>query len=142
MADQAAPDGTTGLPLDLAGTPRTSRAQQFREVLGDLGRVAGVRGGLIVTTDGLLITADLPPRISAEPLAALAATLGRELEAGMDQLGSGAFRSAFFSADDGTVFVGRSPVGFLVLLGDAGADPAAVAPALRQAVGRLRNIWS
>ena len=145
MADRLAPVGKAGAeagePFDLGGPPRTSRAQQFREILGKLGQLAGVRGGLIVTPDGFVITADLPPRISAEALAALAATLGRELELGMDQLARGTFRKAFFSTDDGAIFLGGSPIGFVILLGDAAAEPAAVSPALPEAVARLEGAW-
>jgi len=130
-----------GSRLDLAGAPRVSRAREFREVLGELSGLAGVRGGLIVTPDGLVVTADLPPRIPAEALAALAATLGRELEVGAQQLGRGAFKTAFFSADNGTVFVGGSPIGFLILVTDAGADPASVTLALRKALARLEDSW-
>jgi predicted regulator of Ras-like GTPase activity (Roadblock/LC7/MglB family) len=136
-----AASGQQGSRLDLAGTPRMSRAREFREVLGDLGGLAGVRGGLIVTPDGLVVTADLPPRIPAEALAALAATLGRELEVGAHELGRGAFKTAFFSADDGTVFVGGSPIGFLILVTDASADPPSVTLALKRALTRLAGTW-
>ncbi len=142
MADQAAPLEQSGAGSRVGAVPAVSRAQQFRDILGDLGRLAGVRGGLIVTPDGLLVTADLPPRISGDALAALAATLGRELEVGMEQLARGAFRSAFFSADDGAVFVGGSPIGFVIVLADTAAEPAAVTPALRQALDRLQTIWT
>jgi len=83
--------------------PRPSRAQAFRETLSELTRLDGVRGGLIVTPDGLVITSELPPRFPVEALAALAATLGRELELGASRLERGAFRTALFSADAGTV---------------------------------------
>lgn len=145
MADRLVPigkaGGEAGEPFDLGGTPQPSRARQFKEILGKLGRLTGVRGGLIVTSDGFVITADLPPRISAEELAALAATLGRELELGMDQLARGTFRTAFFSTDGGAIFLGGSPIGFVILLGDAGAEPAAVSPALQEAVARLAGAW-
>ena len=133
--------GEAGEPFDIAGPHRTSRAQQFREILSKLGQLAGVRGGLIVTPDGFVITADLPPQISAEGLAALGATLGRELELGMDQLARGTFRTAFFSTDGGAIFLGGSPIGFVILLGDAGAEPASVSPALLEAVARLEGFW-
>jgi len=133
--------GQQGSPLDLAATPRMPRAREFRHVLGELSRLAGVRGGLIVSPDGLVVTADLPPRIPAEALAALAATLGRELEVGAQQLGREAFNTAFFSADDGAVFVGGSPIGFLVLVADASADPASVTHTLRRALSRLEGTW-
>jgi predicted regulator of Ras-like GTPase activity (Roadblock/LC7/MglB family) len=130
-----------GEALHLDGPPPRSRAQQVREILGQLGQLAGVRGGLIVTPDGFVITADLPPPISAEDLAALGATLGRELELGMDQLARGAFRTACFSTDGGAIFLGGSPIGFVILLGDARAEPAAVSPALQEAVARLEGFW-
>lgn len=131
----------TGKPLHLGGPRQPSRAQQVREILGKLGQLAGVRGGLIVTPDGFVITADLPPPISAEELAALGATLGRELELGMDQLARGTFRTAFFSTDGGAIFLGGSTIGFVILLGDTGAEPAAVAPALLEAVASLEGFW-
>ena len=145
MADRVVPidkaSGEASDPLDVGAAPLTSRAQQFKDILGGLGKLAGVQGGLIVTADGFVITADLPPRISAEALAALAATLGRELELGMAQLARGTFRTAFFSTDDGAVFLGGSPIGFVILLGDATAEPAAVTPALQAAVARLQGAW-
>jgi predicted regulator of Ras-like GTPase activity (Roadblock/LC7/MglB family) len=121
--------------------PLTSRARQFTQILGDLRQLSGIGGGLIVTPDGLVVTADLPASVSAEALAALAATLGRELEVGAEHLARGQFRTAFFSAADGTVFVGGSPIGFVILLGDATADPPAVGAALRGALARLEGAW-
>ena len=121
--------------------PPTSRARLFPQILGELRQLAGIGGGLIVTPDGLVVTADLPPTVSAEALAALAATLGRELEVGADHLARGQFRTAFFSAADGTVFVGGSPVGFVILLGDATADPTVAGAALRGALARLEGAW-
>ena len=145
MADRRVPIGNAGReagdPLDLGGPPQPSRAQQVREILDKLGQLAGVRGGLIVTPDGFVITADLPPPISADELAALGATLGRELELGMDQPARGTFRTAFFSTDGGAIFLGGSPIGFVILLGDTGAEPAAVSPALLEAVTRLEGFW-
>jgi predicted regulator of Ras-like GTPase activity (Roadblock/LC7/MglB family) len=145
VADRRVPTGTAGgeagEALDLGGPPQPLRAQQVRDILGKLGQLAGVRGGLIVTPDGFVITADLPPPISVDELAALGATLGRELELGMDQLARGTFRTAFFSTDGGAIFLGGSPIGFVILLGDAGAEPAAVSPALLEAVARLEGFW-
>jgi predicted regulator of Ras-like GTPase activity (Roadblock/LC7/MglB family) len=145
VADRRVPIGKAGReagePFHLGEPPQPSRAHQVREILGKLGQLAGVRGGLIVTPDGFVITADLPPPISAEELAALGATLGRELELGMDQLARGSFRTAFFSTDGGAIFLGSSPIGFVILLGDAGAEPAAVSPALLEAVASLEGFW-
>jgi len=139
MADPQSPSGLPA-PHEVPAAP-TSRAQAFRETVFELTKLDGVRGGLIVTPDGLVITSELPPRFPVEALAALAATLGRELELGATRLERGAFRTALFSADDGTVFVGGSPVGYLTLVADRNVNVEAVRAALGGAVDRLRGTW-
>ena len=122
-----------------AALPRPLRARVFREIVGALTRGSGVRGGLLVTPDGLVITADLPPHSQVEALAALGATLGRELELGASRLGRGQFRMAFLAGDSGTIFIGGGRMGFLVLLGDRSADLASVRMALARALDRLQQ---
>jgi predicted regulator of Ras-like GTPase activity (Roadblock/LC7/MglB family) len=104
-------------------------------------KIDRVLGGLVVAADGLVITASLPRGIAADPLAALAATLGRELEVGADRLKRTTFRTALFSADNGTVFLGSSAVGFVVLLGDREANLGLVQWALRKALATLEGTW-
>jgi predicted regulator of Ras-like GTPase activity (Roadblock/LC7/MglB family) len=135
--------GSVAAPGSIERTPApgVSRARQFKDTLAELRRLRGILGGAIVTRDGLVITADLPGSVPAEPLAALAGVLGRQIETSMDELGHGRFRAAMFSADDGTVFVGASLVGFVVLVGDATANPEPVLHALRSALARLTGAW-
>ena len=116
--------------------------RDFRGLLGQLVKLAHISGGLIVAPDGLLIAARLPPEIQAEALSALAATLGRELELRGPQLRRGTFPMAQFLAVDGTAFLASTPVGFIVLLGDASADWDATRGALRTAVGSLHRAWA
>jgi predicted regulator of Ras-like GTPase activity (Roadblock/LC7/MglB family) len=141
MADPAPSPRPQVTRSEAAAKLKPSRAQEFREILFELVKMDGVRGGLIVTPDGLVINSELPQRFPVEALAALAATLGRELELGSDRLERGAFRTALFSSDDGTVFVGGSPVGYLTLLGDRNVNLASVRLALRKAVDRLQGTW-
>ncbi len=141
MADPAPSPRPQVTRSEAAAKLKPSRAQEFREILFDLVKMAGVRGGLIVTPDGLVINSELPQRFPVEALAALAATLGRELELGSDRLERGAFRTALFSSDDGTLFLGGSPVGYLTLLGDRNVNLASVRLAVRKAVDRLQGTW-
>jgi predicted regulator of Ras-like GTPase activity (Roadblock/LC7/MglB family) len=113
------------------------RGGSFAEVLGGLTKLEGVRGGLIVAPDGLVIASTLPARFAVEALAAVGAMLGRELERGTERLGRGELRTAVFAAPDGTILMGASLVGFLILLGDRDADLTAVRTALREALPRL-----
>jgi predicted regulator of Ras-like GTPase activity (Roadblock/LC7/MglB family) len=110
----------------------------FKEILGSLSAAASIRGGLLVTPDGLVIIAELPPRSEVEAMAALGATLGRELEVGSARLGRGSFRMAVFAADGGTLFVCSSRAGFLILIGDRNVDVTSAKLALGRALGRLQ----
>ena len=136
MAEQAKatrPDGRRKPP----SPHRPPRARVFKEIVASLSQAASIRGGLLVTPDGLVIIADLPPRSQVEALAALGATLGRELELGATRLGRGTFRMAVFSADGGTLFVCGSRPGFLILVGDRNVDVTSVRMALGRALDRL-----
>ncbi len=121
--------------------PASARAREFRRILAEMLKIDRVRGGVVVAADGLVITSSLPRSIAVEPLAALTATLGRELEVGADRLKRTAFHTALFSADDGTVFLGSSPVGFVVVLGDREVNVGLVQWALRKALATLEGTW-
>jgi predicted regulator of Ras-like GTPase activity (Roadblock/LC7/MglB family) len=140
MADQARPTGQAAPGPSAASAPvRPSRARLLREILSGLTAIPGIRGGLLVTPDGLVMTSILPPRSQVEALAALGATLGRELELGADRLGRGTFKTAFFAGDNGILFLGAARIGFLVLVGDRNADAASVRVALGRALDRIQR---
>src|SRR5439155_20629270 len=105
MADQersVAQDARSAGPA--ATAPRPSRARVFKEILASLSKVASIRGGLLVTPDGLVITAHLPPRSQEKALAALGATRGRELELGPARLDRRALRMPLYPANTRTHF--------------------------------------
>ena len=128
--------------MSAAVLERPVLGRDLRGLLAELLKLEHVTGGLIVAPDGLTIAADLPREIDAEPLAALAATLGRELELRGPQLRRGTFPMAQFASVSGTAFIGSTPVGFIVLLGEPRADWDAVRSALRSAVGAVYRAWA
>ena len=125
-----------------AAEARPASGRDLRNLLGHLVRLDHVRGGLMVAPDGLVIAGQLPAEIPVEPLSALAATLGRELELRGPRLHRGTPLMAEFAAADGSVFVGSTPVGFIVLLGDARGSRDAVRHALRTAMDTIRQAWT
>jgi predicted regulator of Ras-like GTPase activity (Roadblock/LC7/MglB family) len=127
------------LGLEMDGS---SRGRQVRDIVQSLARLAGVRGALLVAPDGFVIAAEMPPSIALEPLAALAATLGRDLEVGATRLGRGAFQTALFSADDGTLFLAASRIGFVVTVAEAQANFQAIRSALEEAVTLIESGWA
>lgn len=127
------------LGLEMDGS---SRGRQVRDVVQALARAAVMRGALLVAPDGFVIAADVPPGVAIEPLAALAATLGRDLEVGASRLGRGAFQTAMFSADDGTLFLAASRIGFVVALAGSQGNVQAIRGALEEAVTAIDSSWA
>ncbi len=126
------------LGLEMDGS---SRGRQVRDIVQGLARVSAVRGALLVAPDGFVIAAEVPPAVALEPLAALAATLGRDLEVGAGRIGRGAFQAAMFSADDGTLFLAASRIGFVVALADPQGNVAAIRRGLEEAVTTIDSAW-
>ena len=97
-----------------------------------------ITGGLVVAPDGLVIAADLPREVEAEPLSALAATLGRELELRGPRLRRGTFPMAQFASVSGTAhFSAALPWVSSCCSASRSADNDAVRAALRAAVGAV-----
>ena len=126
-----------GLELD-----GSSRGRQVRDIVHGLRSVPGARGALLVAPDGFVIAAETPADVALDPLAALAATLGRDLEVGAGRLGRGAFQTALFSADDGALFLASSRIGFVVLLAESQVNIQAIRAALDEAVTLIDSGWA
>jgi predicted regulator of Ras-like GTPase activity (Roadblock/LC7/MglB family) len=126
------------LGLELDGT---SRGRLVRDIVAGIRTLNGVRGALLVAPDGFVIAAEVPPTVAVEPLAALAATLGRDLATGTHRLGRGALQTALFSADDATLVLATSRLGFLVAMAERAANLPALRSALDEAVTLLESSW-
>jgi len=132
----------TGARLKLAlEHDSTSRGGHVRDIIHELNRLHWVRGALIVAPDGFVIAAELPGSVAVESLAALSATLGRELETSAARLGRPSFSTALFSADDGTMFLAASRIGYLVVLADQQVNVQAIRGALADAVAMIEAAW-
>jgi predicted regulator of Ras-like GTPase activity (Roadblock/LC7/MglB family) len=118
-----------------------SRGRHVCDVVEHLIGLHLVRGAMIVAPDGFVIAAQLPPALAVEPLAALAATLGRELELNATRLGRTPFETALFSADDGALCLGTTPIGFIVVLTEPHANLHAIRGAVRDAIARIEAAW-
>ena len=118
-----------------------SRGRHVRDIVQELKRLHWVRGALLVAADGFVIAADVPPAVAVDPLAALAAALGRELETSATRMGRASFCSALFSADDGAMFLATSRIGYLVVLADQQVNVQAIRGALADAVALIDAAW-
>ena len=118
------------------------RATRVRRILARLGRVDGVRGGLIVAPDGFLIATTVSAGGDVDALAALTATLGRELELGVNRLEQGVFDAAVFTAADGTLVLGGSAVGYLAVVAARAADVGRIRAEMKRALAAVQRVWA
>jgi predicted regulator of Ras-like GTPase activity (Roadblock/LC7/MglB family) len=112
--------------------------RDVRALVRTLAEAQGVTGALLVAPDGLVIASHLPEHVGVEVLSALAATLGRELELRAALPGHGPFVTARFAGEAGTLIVGASPIGFVVVLAQAGVD---VTSEVRAAATAIEEAW-
>ena len=119
-----------------------SRGRYVRDIIQEFLKVPAVRGALLVAPDGFVIAAEVPESVPVEPLAAMAARLGRELEASAARMGRASFSTATFSADDGGMFVATSPIGYVVVLADQQASLEAIRSAVEEAVALIQAAWT
>jgi predicted regulator of Ras-like GTPase activity (Roadblock/LC7/MglB family) len=119
-----------------------SRGRHVREIVQQMLKLRTVRGALLVAPDGFVIAAELREPVPLEPLAAMAARLGRELAASAARVGRASFSTAMVSADDGAVFVGAAPIGYVVVLADRQADLESTRRAVEEAVALIEAAWT
>jgi predicted regulator of Ras-like GTPase activity (Roadblock/LC7/MglB family) len=114
-----------------------SRGRYVRDVVQQLLRLGSIRGALLVATDGLVIAAEVPDATAVEPLGAMAARVGRDLEASAARLGRASFSTAMLSAADDVMFVAASPIGYVVVLAEHRANLDAIRRSVEEAVGLI-----
>jgi uncharacterized protein len=88
----------------------------MQNILTELNQVAGVKGSMVVTKDGVVVADSLGPDLSKESVAAVSSHMIQMSERGLAELGRGMFeRFAFTSAHGRMVFVNLD-VGYLVVI--------------------------
>jgi predicted regulator of Ras-like GTPase activity (Roadblock/LC7/MglB family) len=111
-----------------------------REIVAGLRDLPAVRGALVVAPDGFVIAAAVPAEVAVDPIAALAATVGRDLERGGGRLG--AYQTAMLTAQHETLVLAASPIGFVVALAEGEPDLPALRAALAEAVTLIEAAWA
>lgn len=119
-----------------------SRGRYVCDIVQQFLKLRAVRGALLVAPDGFVIAAEVPDTVPVEPLAAMAARLGRELEASAARMGRASFSTAMFSADDGAMFVAAAGIGYVVVLADQQANLESIRSAVEEAVALIQAAWS
>lgn len=95
----------------------TTTKELLEKVLQDLKQLGGVEASAIVSRDGLVIAADIPPGIKPETFSAMSATALGAAETAMAELKQGVPDRVIIEASEGKIItVGAGPKALLVVM--------------------------
>lgn len=88
----------------------------MEKILQELNKVAGIKGSMVVTKDGVVVAESLGPDLKTESVAAVSSHMIQVSSRGLEDLGRGSFeRFVLTSAHGRMVFVDLD-VGYLVVI--------------------------
>jgi len=90
-----------------------------KSILESLNRSVGIKGSMIVTTDGVVVAADLGVELEEERVAAIASMLIPSLRRSLEQADLGPFARCVLTATEGKLVIVDAGVAFLVVATDA-----------------------
>ena len=87
-------------------------------ILEQLNEAVGIRGCMIMTKDGMLVTSRLGEELSEEIVAAMASGLILSTRKALEAIGLGAFGRLVLKSTEGKIILVDAGVAFLVVLAD------------------------
>ncbi|MBI2946470.1 MAG: roadblock/LC7 domain-containing protein [Verrucomicrobia bacterium] len=108
-----------GLELGRIFDQPGKRSWTVSEIVRNTAQIQGVAGALLVTLDGLLIAAELPPGLAAETVAAFVPQMFSRVTQYATELGLGEPRHLTFSIEDTPLLIFKSGCVYFAVLGRA-----------------------
>jgi len=108
------------------------------DVLGELNKTSGVKGSMLVGTDGIIIAADLDSRLEDETVGALAASIVANVSKALERLNRQNPDRIMIEADQGKIFLNDAGVGILAVVTDPAVNIGMVRLEIKNAVSRIK----
>jgi predicted regulator of Ras-like GTPase activity (Roadblock/LC7/MglB family) len=112
----------------------------MRRIVRQLADVAGVRGCLVVTHDGIVAASQLARQLDVDVVAAMAAHVIRTTRAAFERAALGRFARFTLVATHGKMVFADTGPAFLVVVTDRNAEIGPVEIEIESAAMRIRNI--
>ena len=111
----------------------------MRSTLKRLSEIAGVKGSMVVTRDGIVVAAELGRTLSEDLVAAMASNVIQQTRRGLERTGMRHFARFTLVASHGKmVFTDTGPA-FLVVVMDRNVELGPVGIEIESAAMRIRN---
>ncbi|MCA8949841.1 MAG: roadblock/LC7 domain-containing protein [Planctomycetes bacterium] len=111
----------------------------IQDTLESLHRITGIKGGAVVTLDGLVAAESLDDRFSSDVVGGLASFLLMTMNRSLREGGLGDCRQFMLHATHGKVILTALDEAYLVVIFDQFADVATVRSEVAEAATRIRH---
>jgi predicted regulator of Ras-like GTPase activity (Roadblock/LC7/MglB family) len=108
-------------------------------VLGELNKTSGIRGSMLVGSDGIIIAADLDSELEDETIGAMAASIVSNITKAMEKLNQQNPDRITVEAERAKVFLNDAGVGILAVVTDPAVNIGMVRLEIKNAISRIKE---
>jgi len=108
-------------------------------VLGELNKTSGIRGSMVVGSDGIIIAADLDSRLEDETVGALAASIVSNVTKALERLKQQNADRIMIESDEGKIFLNDAGVGILAVITEPEVNVGMVRLEIKNAVAMINS---
>lgn len=108
-------------------------------ILGELNKTSGIRGSMVVGSDGIIIAADLDSRLEDETVGALAASIVSNVTKALEKLGQQDADRIMIESEEGKIFLNDAGVGILTVITEPEVNVGMVRLEIKNAVGMIKS---
>ena len=108
-------------------------------VLSDLNKTSGIKGSMLVGSDGIIIAADLDTQLEDETVGAMSASIVSSVGKALDRLQSSTPAQITVEADHGKLFLADAGVGILTVIAENEVNIGLVRLEMKNAISRING---
>ena len=108
-------------------------------VLSDLNKTSGIKGSMLVGSDGIIIAADLDTQYEDETVGAMSASIVSSVGKAMERLKGEAPAQIMVEAEQGKLFLANASVGILTVIADKEVNIGLVRLEMKNAISRING---
>jgi uncharacterized protein len=106
-------------------------------ILSDLNKTSGVKGSMLVGSDGIIIAADLDTQYEDETVGAMSASIVSSVGKALERLKGEEPAQITVEAEHGKLFLANAGVGILTVITDQEVNIGLVRLEMRNAISRI-----
>lgn len=108
-------------------------------VLSDLNKTSGIKGSMLVGSDGIIIAADLDTQYEDETVGAMSASIVSNVGKAMDRLKGEVPGQIMVEASHGKLFLADAGIGILTVITEKEVNIGLVRLEMRNAISRING---